>query len=188
MSNHLLTCTCGASRPVSTSQAGESIACACGATLAVPTLRELRALPLAQGTGAASAVRVWGARQRGAFVLICAAVCGLVVAGVLYSRFPQPVIPPSVSPAEVSSAIDQAKPEQLHDLYRQMRKGLPQRAVEPDEVQKERLLTWGFRMTLVASIAGLLAGLIVLWTGGQSPEARSTAKRKHEPQTRRASQ
>ena len=47
MSQHLLPCECGISVVVKTQQAGESVVCDCGKTLAIPGLRSLRELPLA---------------------------------------------------------------------------------------------------------------------------------------------
>jgi hypothetical protein len=46
--DRLLRCTCGRDLVVSNSQAGQELTCACGKIVAVPTLRGLAALPLAQ--------------------------------------------------------------------------------------------------------------------------------------------
>jgi len=43
-SKYLLPCECGASVPIETSQAGQSVPCACGRTLEIPSLRAIRAL------------------------------------------------------------------------------------------------------------------------------------------------
>jgi len=45
---HLLSCSCGRETPVSPGQAGDTLRCLCGRTLEVPTLRELRRLPMAE--------------------------------------------------------------------------------------------------------------------------------------------
>ena len=47
-----LTCTCGAKHAVTVSQAGQSLACSCGNSLAIPTLRGLKELPVAEPTAA----------------------------------------------------------------------------------------------------------------------------------------
>lgn len=52
MKKFLLSCECGATTPVSGGQAGDRIVCAgCQQSLAVPKLRELSQLPLAEETG-----------------------------------------------------------------------------------------------------------------------------------------
>jgi len=45
--DRLLTCTCGREHVVARSQAGQTLQCACGQTLAIPTLRGLNELPVA---------------------------------------------------------------------------------------------------------------------------------------------
>lgn len=44
--HYYLSCTCGKQVPVDAKLAGSTAMCACGKTLDVPTLRELRSLPL----------------------------------------------------------------------------------------------------------------------------------------------
>ena len=94
MSKHVLTCDCGQMLAVVTAQAGETVACGCGKTIAVPTLRQLREMPLAEevsGSTGAAAVGTWGVRQGVMAVCLIAAALCLVVAG--YSRYSQPKLP-----------------------------------------------------------------------------------------------
>ncbi|MGL4943786.1 MAG: hypothetical protein ACRC46_11430 [Thermoguttaceae bacterium] len=50
MSSYTLTCDCGATHAVATHQAGQSLQCRCGATLAVPSLLQLKRLPVSDAT------------------------------------------------------------------------------------------------------------------------------------------
>ena len=47
MSTYLLTCECGLDMPVQVAQAGDQLTCSCGALIAVPNLRDVKQLPLA---------------------------------------------------------------------------------------------------------------------------------------------
>jgi hypothetical protein len=64
MTAHLLDCSCGAQHSVTAQQAGGQIACRCGATVAVPTLRKLRELPVAERTTTVETARGWGPRMQ----------------------------------------------------------------------------------------------------------------------------
>jgi hypothetical protein len=91
---YLLPCTsCQQSIPVEAVQAGDVVRCECGAKVAVPTLREIRCLPVpedgqsagSQSDGAA-VVAGWGKLQRYLFAIgfLCAAVsAGLAVSAYL---------------------------------------------------------------------------------------------------------
>jgi hypothetical protein len=91
MAKHLLNCECGRNVVVDTAQAGDSVACECGKTMAVPTLRQLRQLPLATPGKPADATSSWGVRQGLiAACLIVATLCA-IVAAISYAS--QPVLP-----------------------------------------------------------------------------------------------
>ena len=56
-SEYLLTCQCGTEILVRTSQAGGTVRCQCGYEVSIPTLRDLRQLPMTSTTAAASTTR-----------------------------------------------------------------------------------------------------------------------------------
>ena len=79
MAAYLLTCDCGKTVPVEIGQAGGRVACSCGTQLDVPTLRQLRHLPQADGRTEARRPAV-GARGKDAIaasLIVVAALAGL---------------------------------------------------------------------------------------------------------------
>src|SRR5450432_3398339 len=92
MSQHLLTCVCGRQLPVELGQAGEQLRCECGTNISVPTLRQLRQLPVAAEVAPAQvAKRAWGARQ-GAIAASLIFV-GLLLMGAGVSRYSEHPLP-----------------------------------------------------------------------------------------------
>jgi len=77
---YLIRCECGHEQPVSAHQAGSEVVCECGNKLAVPTLRKLNMLPLAEEAGQADlrsgGAASWGPRH-------AVSMAGLMVAAAL---------------------------------------------------------------------------------------------------------
>ena len=73
MSKYLLACSCGSNLVVDVRQAGEQLQCPCGAQLAVPPLRKLRHLPLAE-TPAEVGQAAWSSRQATVSLLLIGAL------------------------------------------------------------------------------------------------------------------
>lgn len=77
---YLLSCECGQSVPVVTSQAGQQVTCSCGKKLTVPSLRAIRQLPTANDSTADLPSGTWGP-TRGALFAIGAVM--FLVGGVI---------------------------------------------------------------------------------------------------------
>jgi hypothetical protein len=94
MAKYLVTCECGRQLAVEAGQAGETLRCDCGATIAVPTLRQLRELPI-EGEEPVARTRTWEARHGAMTVLLIVAVASLAVAAVKWRNRPaEPVFNP----------------------------------------------------------------------------------------------
>jgi len=116
---YLLPCpSCQQSIPVEVVQAGEVVSCDCGAEVAVPTLREIRQLPVpdeGQPAGLKSdegpvAVAAWSKLQRYLFAL--GFLCAAVSAGVAVSAY---LSAARIQYQEVAK-LDQLAGEQLIEL------------------------------------------------------------------------
>jgi hypothetical protein len=83
-------------------QAGETLRCECGSGVTVPTLRQLRQLPVASESPT-EAAHAWEARHGAITVLVLAAVIALIAAGV--SWWNQPSVP-EFSPAGWTRMMD----------------------------------------------------------------------------------
>ena len=115
---YLLPCpSCQQSIPVEVVQAGEVVSCDCGAEVAVPTLREIRQLPVpdeGQPAGLPSdegpAAAAWSKLQRSLFAL--GFLCAAVSAGVAVSAY---LSAARIQYQEVAK-LDQLAGEQLIEL------------------------------------------------------------------------
>ena len=95
-------------------QAGESLPCDCGAAVAVPTLRQLRQLPMARDEAGATTRAVapaWGLQQGAITVILMLAATCLVLAGVSrYAERPVPQFDPLVQTQYVDRQVENLSP------------------------------------------------------------------------------
>lgn len=120
MAKYLLTCGCGRTLAVETSQAGESLQCECSATVAVPTLRQLRELPpaIAENAPSESQHPSWGVAQGVASVCLIAASLFLAIAGYVWVN--EPTLPQFNAVANtqfVAQRIDQLTPKEAWQAW-----------------------------------------------------------------------
>jgi len=166
MARHWLECMCGRKLAVEIGQAGETIPCECGNAVAVPTLRQLRQLPLAGSEAAAANKAAWGVRQGATAVgLIAAAVC-LSVAG--WSRLSEPTLPEFNATAweqfaeqDIASLTPAAAWQRWIDRYGPLRQAgftpleHPETASRQQTISQQRLLQTV--MIATAAVCGAVA-------------------------------
>jgi hypothetical protein len=115
--NYLLACkTCGNEIPVSTGQAGQTLQCRCGTPVEIPSIREMRELPVAEETS--SGGPVWGLRQGLFFLGGAIAAATLAGIGVLWLMRPALVdVRAGISEAELSTLQAEVKATPLEESY-----------------------------------------------------------------------
>jgi hypothetical protein len=92
--SYVLRCACGARVPVTSVQAGETLSCPqCGNSLAVPTLRDLALLEVADQPRRRARPARWDTRKMCMMWGLYVALGALVVLGVLWLRRPEPPDP-----------------------------------------------------------------------------------------------
>lgn len=160
MPSYLLSCSCGQQTRVSSVQAGETIRCGCGLPLQVPSMRELRTLPLAADEPARKAAS-WEDRHRVAFVLVLAAIGALAAAGYLAAQLPPPERP--VTPQAVDEWVRTSSADEAMGMFEDLKKGL-----QPDssnsaatEISRKGLL-WGVGIALALCVVALVGAAIAL--------------------------
>jgi hypothetical protein len=171
MPQYLVTCVCGHQLPVELGQAGEQLTCVCGANVAVPTLRQLRQLPVAAAAEPMPpATHSWGARQ-GAITasLILATLLLLGAAASRYSERPLPKFHPEAQIKMVDQFLTKKSPAELWQIwtenYRQLGdKGFtamedPRTAPIQQDIDQHRRI----QLVLAALAGTLIAVAIVLW-------------------------
>jgi hypothetical protein len=133
----LLTCSCGTSQPVATTQAGQSVPCSCGRNLEVPMLRVLKRLPPAEPT-TAGPVRPTVEISISRVLFVLAVIATVLVAGytllnymaishIRVGRSPEQMI------AEDQTSVDAFMPDQLLREWNKLNKeGLGMRAPTPE--------------------------------------------------------
>ena len=171
MSQYLLPCDCGRRTVVSTAQAGESIQCGCGARLDVPSMRGLRSLEPADGSRDAKGTDGWSDRHRGAFLLVLAAIAGLVAAGYLAWQLKPPPADERETPEAFESAWKTASPGQVVEVFDELKKGLRLAPADPSEETKRRTLLWGIGIALIGSTLALVAAGLVLKGGRRGKQS-----------------
>jgi hypothetical protein len=171
MPQYLVTCVCGRQLPVDLGQAGEQLTCVCGANVAVPTLRQLRQLPLATAAEPArAATHSWGARQGAiAASLILATLLLLGAAASRYTEHPLPQFHPEAQTKMVDQFLTKKSAAELWliwtENYRQLGdKGFtamedPRTALIQQDIDQHRRIE--FTLIGAAAFCGLVAG--VLW-------------------------
>jgi hypothetical protein len=165
MSDYLLPCACGQKLPVSVRHAGHVIQCSCGARLEVPTLRGLAELEPAE-TAPAKA-RVWGDRQRVAFVLGTVALAAVALAGYLLVQLPPRPVPPELPDVDENSPIGE-----VLSVYRDLQRGLdaPPPTLMPHEqatAERHDRMLWGIAVALAVAACTAIGAAVVLFRGPQ---------------------
>ena len=181
MAKHLVPCTCGRTLAADAAQAGETLHCECGALVAVPTLRQLRQMPIARDEHATSArVRpAWGAAQGVAAVCLIVAALSLVVAGYLWLT--EPTLPTFDAPANiqlVGRRIDQLTPVEAWRRWIGVYQPLAANGFTAFEHPAAGAITAaiGSRRLLESALVGV-AVICLLAAGGLSLSAKSAVPR-----------
>ena len=173
MPSYLLPCSCGRTVGVSTSMAGETVRCACGVDLQVPTLRGLRALPQAGGSGIdkAGTTRAWTDRHRVTFVLAVAALAAGAVAAYLAVIRPQQ---PTIQLLQTGPSITESTPaEHVYAAFDELQKGISPKTniITPqakEAIEQRTKMMWGIRIALGLGACALVAAVAsALLPGGR---------------------
>jgi hypothetical protein len=152
MSKHLLTCECGEKVPVDIGQAGGQVTCSCGRPLNVPTLRNLKQLPVAETPASAVAGQApWNIKK--GFVAAGLILAGILVAYAAWNHFSEPVVPqfdPSVRSAAVEQGLEKMTPAESWDMWVQVYRPLadkgfgvfeyPHKAAIEEHIAQRRVL------------------------------------------------
>jgi hypothetical protein len=177
MPQYLVTCVCGRQLPVEVGQAGEQLTCVCGTNVSVPTLRQLRQLPVATAAEPVSVAKhSWGARQGTiAASLIAATLLLLGAAASRYTEHPLPQFHPEAQIKMVDQFLTKKSPAELWQIwtenYRQLGdKGFtamedPRTVPIQQDIDQHRRI----QLVLVALAGAFIAMATVLWlTGGRA--------------------
>src|SRR5262249_24419977 len=155
--------------------------CACGNTVSVPTLRQLRQLPVAAVAAESkpAATHNWGARQGTiAASLILATLLLLGAAARRYTQHPLPQFPPHAQTKIVDQFLTKKSPAELWliwtENYRELaNRGFiamedPRTALIQRDIDQHRRI----QLVLLAFAGILIVGAIVLWlAGGVRPKS-----------------
>jgi hypothetical protein len=184
MPQHLVTCVCGRQLSVDLGQAGEQLTCVCGTNVSVPTLRQLRQLPVATAAEPAStAARNWGARQGAiAASFIAATLLLLGAAASRYTEHPLPQFHPEAQTQMVEQFLTKKSPAELWliwtENYRQLGdKGFtamedPRTAPIQQDIDQHRRM----QLVLVALAGAFIAVAAVFWLSGRmAPSQRKSS-------------
>ena len=161
MPSYLLSCSCGQQTRVSSVQAGETLRCACGLPLSVPSMRELRTLPVAADEPARKTAN-WENRHRVAFVLVLAAIGALASAGYLAAQLPPPEL--QITPQDVDEWVRTSTADEAMGMFEDLKKGLQpdsSNSAEAAGTSRKRLL-WGVGIALALGILALVGAAIAL--------------------------
>lgn len=119
MPTYLLTCECGLDLPVQVAQAGDQLTCSCGTRIAVPNLRDVKQLPLADDQLNKSKGE-WNTLGGSLFALaIIFIATGLTVATYNYSAGKQLITTDTTDAANEygNIVIDQMPPLESIDIF-----------------------------------------------------------------------
>lgn len=175
---HLLTCQCGKSVPVSRSQAGSEITCECGAILKVPKLRELNALPVVEESTSQQAVSSWGGK-RGFVLAVSSTVFLLFFIPCLWFLFQRWQIDTSYTVdseiAQSEKLYDSYGPVELISVWLENEKiGLGQKQKPPFYFYK-KFADDRVRLALITGAGALLAAIVTLATVITAPKSSKSA-------------
>lgn len=174
MPNYLLSCSCGQQTRVSSVQAGETVRCACGAPLQVPSMRELRALPLAadEQVGKTRRGTVWEDRHRVAFLFVLVAIAALAGAGYLAAQLPPPER--QATPQDIDEWVRTSTADDALGMFEDLKRGLQPGSVDAAAVQSaRRMLQWGIGIALSACILALVGAAVALRPRASKTNARN---------------
>jgi len=170
MPSYLLSCSCGQQTRVSSVQAGETVRCGCGLPLSVPSMRELRSLPLAPDESARKSAS-WDDRHRVAFVLVLLAIGALAAAGYLAAQLPP--LERQVTPQDVDEWVQTSTPDEAIGMFEDLKRGLVLDSSNAAEAESSRkLLLWGVGIALSLCIVALVGAAIALRPRAQRTIAR----------------
>ena len=161
MSTYLLTCECGLDILVQVAQAGDQLACSCGASIAVPNLRDVKQLPLADDQ-LHKPKGEWNATGGSIFALaIVFIAAGLTVAAYNYSEGKQLITTDTTDMENEygNIVIDQMPPFESIEIFAVIvGRGLgEQQTVDfRDEQKKQRTYYNWAKGGLILSAIGLL--------------------------------
>jgi hypothetical protein len=167
-----LACSCGATHLVATSQAGQQLTCSCGKPLPIPTLRELRELPVAETPSQPRPGDIDRADARRPSVLVglMFAVIVLALPTAIFFTYQRLTVDTSYTQAsdreQALEALDKASPAELSAIWSDFSTeglGLPTKPMFYHAQRSIRMLEWkmatAWGVTLLAAIA---AGAV--WT------------------------
>jgi len=183
--HYRLTCPCGVSHAVSTSQAGQELHCACGNTLSVPTLRGLKELPPAEPAGAeALSMRAHDQARRPSILLgTLFVIIFLAIPAVIFFAYQRLSLDTSnTRQAEQQLAfkqLDAAGPEQLSEAWEAYSTTPLGPPVKPDFYKVEReARTWNWCIGITCGIALLAAitAAAIIVQNRQARDRRLTAQ------------
>lgn len=165
-----LTCTCGAKHAVTVSQAGQSLICSCGNSLAIPTLRGLKELPVAQpaATQSVRAIDQPTVARPSIWIGVLVTIFFLAMPVAIFYGYSRWTLDTSLTEESERSAafeaFDQGDPAILSEAWEQFSStalGPPNKPSFFYVQQKRQELEMGLAISLgVALVAGLAAGAL----------------------------
>lgn len=174
MAQYLVSCRCGSQVVVSPSLAGSTVVCACGQSIDVPTLREMRDLPVESsehGEGGSQ----WTVRHSMAAATIIVAVGLAIFAGYLFWQYRHldgqiPRFVPEERAKIVEENIRQLTPARVWELwlgsYRPLAEvGFSEFPGAPELQRQVDSLRLAATTTLSISVACAVVGTVLLLIG-----------------------
>ena len=154
----LLSCECGATTPVSGGQAGDEVFCTgCGQSLAVPTLRELSQLPLAEETRS-NRQRNWDASK--GLLLLGGLLVVVSWTAAAWLRIPvASPVDPAIIRQNLAGQTDAEIYEAWRDYFSMTTVARPQMVIEKIFIQQVQLRRGLSIALIVSGGVGLLIGL-----------------------------
>ena len=170
--HYRLTCDCGATHLVTTSQAGQQLTCSCGNSLSIPTLRELKQLPAADPTYEPQRRAIDGPDRRRPSLLIgsmFAVMCLAIPAAIFftYQRLTMDTSYTEESDREMAFAeLDEATPAELSmawDSFSTRGLGQPTKPAFYQVQSQARALQWRLAIAWgIALIAAIIAAAVAV--------------------------
>jgi hypothetical protein len=100
-------------------------------------------------------------------LLVLVSLCGLAAGGYLAATLPAAVR--RLTPQEIEAGFKSSSPDQVYNVYQELRQGLPPTPNESRSIDAERKATW-WRITIALAVSGLglVAAAGVLLSGRKS--------------------